>query len=250
MTTVVDTADRTEVLERKIDALTEQVAFLAEEAAARRQQRLAYQELMADVSPLAGEAMAVATRELDEMRMTADFGDLVRLLKRFIEVAPTLERGLAMVDSLAELTEDVMPLSTDAMALVSDRLGELQTKGYFDFAKAGLGVVDRVVTAFSVEDVELLGDNVVTILETIKEITQPEMLALLQHMLDGLERQKAVIFDESAKPPGMWDLAKKMRDPDVRRGINRALNTLSAVTAETGPETMEEITYLNEKGTV
>ena len=36
-----------------------------------------------------------------------------------------------------------------------------EERGYFEFAKAGLGVVDRVVTNFTEEDVEQLGDNVV-----------------------------------------------------------------------------------------
>ena len=112
----------------------------------------------------------------------------------------------------------------------------------------GLGVVDRVVTGFSTEEVEALGDNVVTILHTVKEVTQPEILALAQRMIDALEHQQEVIEHESAEPPSTWALLKKMRDPDVRRGIARALNTLGSVTAETGPQAMQEIHEMNGKG--
>ena len=108
-------------------------------------------------------------------------------------------------------------------------------------ARAGYGVVDKVVTNFSEEDVTALGDNVVTILNTVKEITQPEMLALLQRMIDALQHQQDAIEAEPEDPPGMWALLRKMRDPDVRRGINRALTTLGSVSAETGPEAMREI---------
>ena len=37
-------------------------------------------------------------------------------------------------------------------------------------------IADRVVTEFTEEDVKALGDNVVTILNAVKEMTQPEVM--------------------------------------------------------------------------
>ena len=139
-----------------------------------------YSELIADLSPVASDAMAVATRELETIRRTADLSDVISLLRTLVEVAPRLERALGMVDALSDLADDIMPLTSDVMALTSDRLAVAQQKGYFEFAKAGLGIVDKVVAGFSRDDVEALGDNVVTILNTVKEITQPDMLVILQ----------------------------------------------------------------------
>ncbi len=248
MTTVAPT-DRMEALERKIDVLSEHVAFLAEDAATRRRQREQFDELLADVTPLAGEAMAVATNRLQELQHRGELGNLVHLLSRLVEVAPTLDRMLAMLDSLSELSADAMPLTNDAMALASERLADLQHRGYFEFARAGFGIVDEVVTNFTEDDVRQLGDNVVTMLNTIKELTQPEMLGMLRHMIDGLQRQQRALRDEPLAAPSLWALAKKMRDPDVRKGIDRALNTLGAVSAETGPETLyETINTPNQRG--
>lgn len=248
MTTAVDAPGRMEALERKIDALSEQVAFLAEEARLRQMQREMYSELLADLNPIASDAMAVATRELETIRRTADLGDVLSLLRKLIEVAPRIERMLGMADALADLTDDFMPLTSDVMALAGDRLEILQQRGYFEFARAGFGVVDRVVTGFTEDDVVALGDNVVTMLNTVKEITQPDMLVLLQRMIDALDRQRYAIEAEEEEPPSMWALLKKMRDPDVRRGLNRALNTLGSVSAETGPETMTEIAQIAQEG--
>lgn len=245
---VVDARGRIEALERKIDALSEQMAYLADEARIRQMHREAYGELVRDLSPVASDAMALATRELEAIRQTADLGDLVVLMRTLIEAAPRLQRALAMVDALGELADDAMPLTSDVMVLATDQLGLMQQKGYFEFARAGLGVVDRVVAGFSEQDVEALGDNVVTILNTVKEITQPEMLVLLQRMIDALQRQQYVIENETAQPPSVWALLKKMRDPDVRRGINRALTTLGSVTAETGPEAMAQIHQKTKEG--
>ena len=37
-------------------------------------------------------------------------------------------------------------------------------------------IIDNIVTHYGVEDVRMLADNVVTILDTVKNLTQPEML--------------------------------------------------------------------------
>ena len=248
MTTAVESTDRIAALEAKIDALSEQILFLSEEAAVRNAQRRMYTELMEDLSPIAGDAMAVATRELEDLRQSADLGDVVHLLKRLVEVAPTLDKALVLLASVSELAEDAAPLTGDAMAVASDRLEAMHRKGYFGFAKAGLGVVDKIVANFDETDVEQLGENVVTMLETIKEITQPEMLVLLNHMLDGLQRQRSAIASEPAEAPSLWALSRKLRDPHVRKGIGRALNTLGAVSAETDPENLADTNTHSTKG--
>jgi uncharacterized protein YjgD (DUF1641 family) len=232
------TLDHTDVLEAKIDALTEQIGVLTREAEARTRSREARDELGSDLMFVANDAMAAVTRELESLQRDVELTDLLRLLRRLAVAAPTLERSLDLLDSVAELGADAVPLATDVMNTATRRLGEMQERGYFGFAAAGLQIVDRVVTEYTEEDVAALGDNVVTILDTVKEITQPEMLALLHRMIDALQRQQHVFETESEEPPSMWTLFKKMREPDVRRGMGRALSTLGAVSAETGPESM------------
>ena len=88
----------------------------------------------------------------------------------------------------------------------------------------------------SEEDVEALGDNVVLILETVKELTQPDVMAVLYRMIEAIHRQQAQMEAEPEEPPSLFQLVRKMRDPEIRRGIGRALNTLSAVSdVDTGP---------------
>ena len=143
--------DRTAELERKIDALQEQVAFLAEEARLARQRRARWEELQHDVMPIAGDAMGVLSRELDDLGV--DIADLTSLLRRLIQVAPLLDKALGQVEMYAELVHEVTPLGGDAMELATSRLATLEERGYFDFAKGAIRVADKVVTGFSEEDV-------------------------------------------------------------------------------------------------
>jgi uncharacterized protein YjgD (DUF1641 family) len=228
--------DRTAELERKIDQLTEQVAFIAAEAEIMRERRESWDELRHDFMPLAGEALYNVNRELEEVQEFVRPDDLLRLLKRLVRNTRNVENALERFESAIEFLDDVSGLSDQAFIKLLRLLEEYEERGYFRFAKAGLGVVDRVVTNFTEEDVEALGDNVVLILETVKEMTQPEIMAVLYRMIEAVQRQQDAFEAEPEQAPSMWALARQLRDPEVRRGMARALNTLKAVSdVETGP---------------
>jgi uncharacterized protein YjgD (DUF1641 family) len=230
------TPARTDELEAKIDALTEQVAFLAEEARLARDRREMWSELQADVMPIAGDVLQVVERELEELSADVTMADLGDLLRRLVRVAPILDHALNFLEMFSELFADMMPLTEHAVDVATDRLVTLDQKGYFSFAKSGLHVVDRIVTGFSDEEVEALGDNVVLILETVKEMTQPEIMAVVYRMIEAVQRQQRQIEEEPADPPSMFQLAKQLRDPEIRKGMRRALDTLRAVSeVQTGP---------------
>ena len=135
--------------------------------------------------------------------------------------------------AIQELTGDLAPISEEAFAKAVQVAAQLEEAGYFEFAKAGAGVVDRVVTSFSADDVEQLGDNVVTMITMLKDLTQPEMLVIYRSMLDGLDRERRAVSAEPVEPPSLRSLVRRLREPDVRRGLGRALDTLGAVSAST-----------------
>jgi uncharacterized protein YjgD (DUF1641 family) len=227
MTTISPAAAPT--LEEKIDALTEQVAFLTHEAEQARRRREVWTELQSDVMPIAGDFLQVIERELDELSADVQLGDFADLLRRLIRVAPILDQALVYLEMFGDLVKDLMPLSEQAMDVVTDNLVDLDQKGYFGFVKSGWHVIDRIVTEFNEDDVEALGDNIVLILETVKSVTQPEMMAALHNMIEAVQRQQAQMSSEPEKPPSLFRLARRLRDPEVRRGMNRALDTLGAV---------------------
>lgn len=228
--------ERTAELERKIDALTEQVAFLAEEARAARIRRQRWEELQHDVMPIASEAMVVVSDQLENLDVNVT--DLAELLKRLVKAAPVLDRVLEQVEMYSELVHDLMPLTDVATESAISRMAVMEDKGYFGFAKGAIRVADQVVTGFTEEDVEQLGDNVVLIMRTIKEMTQPEVMAALHRMIAAVQAQQSQLAAEPAEAPSLWQIFKQVRDPEIRRGMARGLNTLRAVSeAETESHT-------------
>lgn len=224
------TVDGTAALEQKIDALAAQVDLLVAEAAADRRRRVALEELRVDLTPIAVTAVERSAVLLEEHPI--DPAELMRLAARVAENARVLESVLIQLESMASLVNDVKPLVGPGVERAIELAGSFEDKGYFEFGSAAAGVVDQIVTNYSREDVESLGDNVVQILDVVKDLTQPEVLAVAQRVLDAVHRQALVPNDPGAPPPSLFALAGRLRDPEIRRGLGRALDTVAAVAAD------------------
>ena len=150
---------------------------------------------------------------------------LDRLSLQMTEIQEELAQQRQFREALLQLTE----LAGPVMEMLTSRLAEWEARGYFSFAEGGLQIADRVVTSFSREDVEALGDNIVLILSTVKEMTQPEVMHLLSRT--AIEVQDTE--DEPlGPPPSTLALLRQMRDPDVRRGLARTLTVLRSLGAQ------------------
>lgn len=211
--TDVDLARRLDELEGKMDQL---LVMMETECRARS----ALGDLISEGAPVlrgAYEHLAVTLHDRDIS--VSELGDL---LLRFAEAAPDLNRALETFQSLTSLVDDIGGLGGEAYELLARLLDELDRRGYFTFAKGGLDVVDRIVTSFDEDDIEALGDNVVLIFQTVKEMTQPDVMHMLQRSA-RMVRQDAELEPQKLS---LFRLLREMRDPDVKLGIHRMLTML------------------------
>ena len=213
-----------EGLNQKIDALTAQVAYLADQAQIAERQRQDRAELVRDLTPIANEAFRLTVEQLEEVQEYIDLGDLLRLFKRLMRNGRNLEKILDQLESLADLAETLGPLADEAFGKAVDTLTEYEHKGYFTFARGGMRIVDNVVTSFSAEDVDRLGDNVVLILNTVKDMTQPEIMNFVRNTLLVAEREVEKPVDIST-----LGLLRQMRDPAVRRGLALTMSVMRVI---------------------
>lgn len=214
-------------LNRKIDLLATQVQFLTEQAQVAERQRQERAELMHDVMPIVNDAFRISVEQLEEVQEYVDLGDLLRFLKRVLRNMPTFEKLLDQLESVMDLVQTVGPLTDHAFEKVVDVLQEAEHKGYFAFARGGLQIADNVVTSFSEDDVKKLGDNVVLILNTVKDMTQPEIMGLVRTIMAQTEAEVARPVKTSVPA-----LLGQMRDPNVRKGLALTMRMLSVVGAQ------------------
>jgi uncharacterized protein YjgD (DUF1641 family) len=216
-----------QALTRKIDALTEQVAYLAEQAHMAERAREERAELMQDAMPAVNDAMRIATEQFQEIEEYVRPEDLLRLIKKIARHGPQIEELVDQLDTVMGLVEVAGPIGKEAFAKAESTLDALERKGYFSFARGGMQIADNVVTSFTEEDVRKLGAYVVLMLNTVKDMTQPEILGLVRTIVAESET-------EIAKPvnTSLPALIGQMRDPNVRRGLALSMRVMSVIGAQ------------------
>jgi uncharacterized protein YjgD (DUF1641 family) len=209
-------------LHQKLDALAAQVQYLAEQA---KQERQARDELFDTLMPILNDALRLTGEQLADVQLP----DLVRLLKRLARNRQNIERLLDLMEASFEFADVLAPVGSEAFAKLTASLSEAERRGYFVFARGGLRILDEIVTSFGEEDIKQLGDNIVLILQTIKQMTQPEVMNFLRRTIVTVEEQAGAPVDIS-----YCALLAQLRDPNVRRGLALILRTLSKIGAEQG----------------
>jgi len=210
-------------LNQKVDALSAQIEFLAEEARQQKMRRQEWDELKNDLTPVAGEVYRLSVQQLDEIEGYVQLEDIIRVFKRLMRNTRNIEKMLDQLEGFSELTSEMVPLTEGMFLSLLTRLDEMERKGYFTFVQGGLEIMDTVVSNFTEEDVKQLGENIVLILNTMKEMTQPEVMQLLS--------STATVMREEDVPENvsMFYLMRQFNDPAVRRGLARTMNILRTV---------------------
>ncbi|MCL4504955.1 MAG: DUF1641 domain-containing protein [Chloroflexi bacterium] len=214
-------------LNQKIDFLTQQVAFLAEQARINERAREERAELLRDLMPIANDAMRLATEQLQEVQDYVDLRDLLRLSKKLARAAPFIEQVLDQLDGVKDLLAIAVPLTKEAFNKAESVLDDADHKGYFAFVRGGMQIMDNIVTSFGEDDIKQLGENVVLILRTIKEMTQPEIMTFLHNTVTDAGKGAEAPVDISYRA-----LLSQMRDPNVRRGLGLTMRMLRTVGAQ------------------
>lgn len=214
-----------DVLNEKLDRLTAQVAYLTEQAEQAERSRRERDELLQDAMPIANGLMQRATIELQDIEDYVDPADLIRVVKKLARHLPDVEMLLDEIDGMKDLLGIAGPISKDAFNKAEIVMDQAERKGYFKFAAGGMKIVDNIVTSFTEEEVQQLGDNIVLILRTVKDMTQPEVMNFVRHTVSVAEEDAPV--DTSYRA-----LIGQMRDPNVRRGLAQTMRVLSSIGAQ------------------
>jgi uncharacterized protein YjgD (DUF1641 family) len=209
-------------LNQKLDRLVTQVEFLTEEAQRQKRRQQEWDELKDDLIPVGNELFRLSVMQLEEVQEHVQLEDILRLAKRLARNTRNLEQMLDQMEGAMELVQDVSPLTRDMFLRLMAQMDEMERKGYFAFVQGGIEMMDRIVSEFTEEDVRQLSDNIVLILQTVKQMTQPEIMMMLQNTAH-------VVRDEEPVDTSLLSIARQLNDPSVRKGLAKTLTVLKSV---------------------
>jgi uncharacterized protein YjgD (DUF1641 family) len=202
-------------LEQELKDIHEKLDFISDQMKEYQRRQKEMTELKNDLSLIAKDVFDAAVDELEDVAPYFDSADLIHLSKKLLRNTKNLSRLLTQLESAEDMFKDLQPLGKQMFDQLLDTLNEFDQKGYFEFFRESAKIVDTVVTSFSVDDVRLLRENVASILLTVKNMTQPEMLGTIDNAL-GFFRKMDITVE---KDISYFQIMKELRNPEVKQGI-------------------------------
>lgn len=221
-----------QTMQQQINDINTKLDIILEEIELQRRHRREMDDLKDDLMRVGKDVYQTAVVELEDVHDYLKTGDVMYLGKKLLRNVNTLTATIEQLESFRDFFNDAAPLARETFIDFMNTLDEFDRKGYFAFAKELGNVADNVVTSFSKEDVKALGDNVVTILNTVKSMTQPDMLHAVNNALNVYKKLDMEVKDDVS----LFALLKELNTPEARKGMAFAIRFLKSLAS---PNTLQ-----------
>jgi len=224
-------------IQEQINEINRKLDIVLEEVMAQRETRQSLEDLTADLTIVGNDVFKSTVEELETAGVELDSEAVKQLMLKMVRNVDTLNETFEMLESFSDLIKDVTPVIHQMGLDGINKMHEFEQKGYFEFLQESMKIVDNVVMHFSADDVKMLADNVVSILETVKGLTQPEMLRAIN---SGLVVYKSIQI-RNVKEYSMWKAIRAMNSPEMKKGIGFMITFLQNITVEMEKVKSEQI---------
>ncbi len=211
-----------EEINRKLDLVLEEIAL-------QQRHRREMDDLKDDLMRVGKDVYQTAVVELEDLHDHFTTEDLLHLSKKLLRNVRTITATFEQLESIRDFLNDAAPIARDSFTSLMNTLDEFDRKGYFAFMKEMGKVIDRIVTSFSAEDVKNLGDNIVTIVNTVKTLTQPDMLRTINNAIAVYRKMEVAVPEDVS----LLSLLREINTPEMRKGLAFAVRFLKSVSAST-----------------
>ena len=205
----------TVVLQQQINDINRKLDLLLDYMHEQKMKSTAVDDLVSDLSIIGKDIYDTAVVELETSQVQIDPEEMKHLMIKLVKNVPTFLQLINMLESMMDLVKDATPMVNEIIIDFTKKLHTFEQKGYFEFAKESGKIIDRIVTSYSPQDIRSLSDNIVTILDTVKNFTQPEMLKAFNNALivfNSMEMEKLPEYS-------IWRVMKEMNSPEMKKGM-------------------------------
>ncbi len=205
-----------ENISKQLEDINQKLNIITQQMLETQKKQQEMEDLKKDLTIIGRDVFDAAVEELEDVAPYFDTKDLVHLVKKLLRNIRNLNTMLTQMEGAADLFTDLKPLGKQMFDELMENLNEMDRKGYFEFFSETINIVDTIVTSFNVDDVKLLKDNVVSILNTVKSITQPEMLSSVNNAMGFFQKMDIEVKENIS----YFKLIKQLKDPEVKRGLS------------------------------
>ena len=225
--------ERLERLEEKIDRLSASQEKLS--PLIRSFENLS--DLGRDLSLLMGPGASLLTEELGEVETAFQIEDVLALFKKLLLSFRHITWSLEQMENAIDWWHDMEPLLKIAVPHIIDKLDALEQKGIFRVNTAILGMYTKLASAYTPEDVEVIGDGFVRMHGIVKKFADPVVIQSIEAIVDMYAKLASVYKPEDIESIGdgfvrMHGMVKKFANPKVIDFLDRLSDVPAQVKLE------------------
>jgi len=182
-------------------------------------------ELRNDMIPVGNQAVQLLINELQEIEAGFELDDLFRLTKQMLRSTRSYIFVLRQMESFVEFVKDLEPLLKQVVPQMISYLDDLERRGVFQIIKAMYDIRAKVAATYSPEDIDQIGDGIVSLLGLAKSVTDPQALAFLQKVVEI----PATVDLSVSKKIGPWGLLSAGYNNEVKEGLGILIELTKAM---------------------
>ncbi|MFW6100589.1 MAG: DUF1641 domain-containing protein [Bacteroidota bacterium] len=218
-------AENNKDLQQQVNDINRKLDLVLHHVDEQRLQREKVEDLFDDVSIVGKDAFQSTVEELDKRDIELNPDDLKCLSLRFIRNIDNFSQMLSTFESMMDFVKDAGPIANEVGVDAVHKLNELDERGYFEFFRELGKVFDAVVANHSKEELRQLAENIPTILEIVKNMTDSGMLKALNHALSTYREMDS----GQVKEYSLWKVFREMRSPEMKRSMGFMITFLKAL---------------------
>lgn len=186
------------------------------------------EDLVSDLSIIGKDAFDSTVIELDKRQVDLEPSELTDLAVSFLRNVDNIKLVMDTLEMAVDLSKEVGPIANEVIIDFTKQLNTFEQKGYFKFFKEFIPIMDNIVTGFSPKDLRELSDSIVSILNLVKEMTQPEVLGTMQNAIKAFNSMET----ESVPSYSVWRLLKEMNSPEMKKALGYGITFMKNVSKD------------------
>ncbi len=199
----------------RLDALENKIDLLLEHVNQQRLNSVVIKDLAGDLGIIGKDFYDTTVQELDKRQVEIDPAEVTDLMISFLRNVDNFKVVMNTFEMLIDLTKEIGPIANEVIIDFTKKMAVLDQKGYFRLIKDIGPIVDNIVMGLTPQDMKDLAENVMLVLNTVKDITQPNMLKSINNAL----HMYASIETEDIPSYSIWRLLKEMNSPEMKKAI-------------------------------
>ncbi len=215
-------------LEQRIDALDKKMDMILEYVHHQKMNSNMIEDLVSDLSIVGKDVYDATVEELDKRQVVLDSSEVTDLAISFLRNIGNIKTVLDTLEMAVDLGKEVGPIANEVIIDFTRQMNEYDQKGYFRFFKEFGPIIDNIVKGFSPEDLKGLADNIVSILNTFKEMTQPEVLDTMQNAIKAFNSMET----ETVPSYSVWKLMREMNSPEMKKALGYGITFMKNVSKD------------------